>query len=58
MFFNSLNGYCNVSLYFLGILGVMKLHHSETTLCSYCVCSKHSEKTTAGGGGVVGAGMV
>ena len=22
-----LSGYCNVSLYFLGILGVMKLHH-------------------------------
>ena len=23
-----LRGYCNVSLYFLGILGVKKLHHS------------------------------
>ena len=23
------SGYCNVSFYFLGILGVMKLHHSE-----------------------------
>ena len=24
-----LSGYCNVSFYFLGSLGVIKLHHSE-----------------------------
>ena len=31
-----LSGYCNVSFYFLGILGVMKLHHSEVQVCSNC----------------------
>ena len=31
-----LRGYCNVSFYFLGILGVMKLHHSEVQVCSNC----------------------
>ena len=31
-----LSGYCNASFYFLGILGVMKLHHSEVQVCSNC----------------------
>ena len=31
-----LSGYCNVSFYFLGILGVLKLHHSEVQVCSRC----------------------
>ena len=34
-----LSGYCNVSFYFLGILGVMKLHHSEAH------CENTAQKT-------------